>query len=1270
MKNLQAFVIVILLIIVGLSTQAQPWNSLLPKDKVENGTLTFFDIQKAFNDYWTPKNVVDGYYYLNGERSKAGGWKQFKRWEWYWENRVDPVTGDFPNTSAWEEYQKINKTRTGSRIPGGQWTSMGPSSSPGGYAGLGRLNCIGFHPTDNNILYVGAASGGIWKSTDGGVTWAPQGDGLDAIGVSDIIVLSTSGDDEVYIATGDRDASDTYSVGVLKSTDGGATWATTGLTFTAGQKRLINRLLIDPSNSSIIYASTSIGVYKSTDSGATWSVITSNVYIDMEFQPGTSNTIYGSTKQGDIYRSTDSGSNWSNSLSTSGKRTELAVSANDATVVYALIAASNNGLMGVYKSTDSGATYSLVFSGTNLLGWNCNGGDSGGQGWYDLCIAADPNNANTVFLGGVNTYKSTDGGTSWNINTHWWSTCGGSTTPVHADKHNLAFQNGTSVLFECNDGGLYRTPDLGTNWTYLSDGMIISQMYRLGVAQTTTADVITGLQDNGTKALLSSTWSDVIGGDGMECLIDYTNENTQYGSLYYGSIVRTTNHWATSTNISGGISGNAAWVTPYLLDPNNSNTLYVGYQAVWKSSDQGGSWSQISNWSGNTLRSLAVAPSNSNYIYAATNGTIYSTSNGGSTWSNITGSLPTGSSNISYISVKDDDPNTLWVSMGQFNNFCVFQSIDGGSTWTDISTGLPTLPTNCVIQNRQNTSMLELYAATDVGVYVKLGTDNWIPFSDSLPNVVVSELEIYYDDVTPSNSLIRAATYGRGLWESDLYSTYNPPAADFTGTPTTGIVPLTVVFTDLSVDSVNAWQWDFGDGGTSTAQNPSYQYLNPGDFSVTLIATGPGGSDTLVKTNYITASYPAPTADFDGTPTVGDIPLLVAFTDLSVDSVNNWFWDFGDGDTSSDQNPSHEYIIPGDFSVTLIITGPGGSDTLVKTNYVTTTYPAPTAEFEGTPITGDAPLIVAFTDLSADTVNTWLWEFGDSDTSTVQNPSHEYLNPGDYSVTLIVTGPGGSDTLVKTNYITASYPQPTVNFEGTPTTGNTPLEVTFTDMTVDSVDTWVWDFGDGGTSTLQNPIYSFTNAGTYDVSLTVGGPGGSDDIVKVDYISVFTDVPVANFSGSPTIGEAPLMVNFTDISTGSIDTWSWDFGDSGSSSEQNPSHEYITPGNFTVSLTVSGPGGSTTEVKTDYILIPVGLDENTSDVITVFPNPVTSNLHIVFPDVKSRTIKLNSLDGKQMLNYKTKSNKEDINMQQFPKGVYSLIIRDSELISILKIVKK
>jgi len=1345
---------IIVITIIASKTQAQPWNSLLPADKVENGKLTFFDYQKAFNDYWTPKNVENGFYFENGEKIKAGGWKQFKRWEWYWENRVDPQTGAFPNSSAYEVLQKINTSNNSSRSPNGQWVSLGPSTSSGGYAGLGRLNCIGFHPTDNNVLYVGSASGGVWKSTDGGSNWVVQANELDAIGISDIVVLPTSGDDMVFIATGDRDASDTYSVGVLKSTDGGTSWTNTGLVFTAGQKRRINRLLVDPTSNNIFYAATTVGLYKSTDSCNTWSQISSEVFIDMEFKPGVSNIIYGSTKQGGIFRTIDSGATWAQTFTSSGKRTELAVSPNDATVVYALIAASNSGLFGIYKSTDSGSNFSVIYNTMNLLGWNCNGGDSGGQGWYDLCIATDPTDVNTVFIGGVNTWKSTNGGTSWNINNHWSSTCSGSATNVHADKHNLTYQNGTTTLFECNDGGLYSTSNSGSSWSHLTSGMVISQMYKLGVAQTTTQDVITGLQDNGTKAMLTSVWNDVRGGDGMECLIDYTDENTQFASLYYGNVVRTTDHWGSSTNITGSISGNAAWVTPYIQDPNNSSTLYIGYQDIWKSTNLGNSWTQLSNWSGNTLRSIAIAPSNSNYIYTATTNTLYGTTDGGGSWSTITGSLPVGSSNITYISVKNDDPQTIWVSMGEFNSYGVFESTDGGSTWTDISTGLPSLPTNCVIQNKQNTTDVELYAGTDVGVYLKLGAANWTPYSNNLPNVVVSELEIYYDNTTPANSLLRAATYGRGLWESDLYSVSTTLEANFIANNTSIEIGEQVIFTDLSTGSPTSWEWTFVGGVPATHSGqtpPTIQYDNEGTYDVTLIVSDGTDTDTTTMEDYITVTDCSVTTfpyleDFEN---AGTIPQCWTQEFISGGNLN---WQFITGNGGSNPATSHSgmynaclidtdtdedktILVSPPFDLSTTTTGQVSfwhtqefwspdqdelnvyyrvasdsawvllqsytnnipswtKDSISLTNFSSTYYlgfegnalygygvciddveitadsDIVSTDFEADTTSGVMPLLVNFTDLSTGNVDTWDWDFGDGNTSIEQNPSNEYTSAGSYTVTLTASGPGSSDTEVKTDYIEVLLPEPVADFEGDPTAGNTPLLVDFTDLSTGNIDTWDWDFGDGNTSTEQNPQHNYITTGIFSVQLVVTGPSGQDSLTITDYITVTEEAPIANFEGTPTTGEAPLLVSFTDLSTGDIDTWNWVFGDGGSSTDQNPSHEYVTPGNFTVSLEVSGPGGTTVEVKTDYILIPVGIDDKLSGTIIVYPNPAKDVLNIKFPNSENRTILLKNMSGESVISLVSDLDQKSINVAGLAAGVYTLEISNGDDTAFVKVLIK
>ncbi len=649
-------------------------------------------------------------------------------------------------------------------------------------------------------------------------------------------------------------------------------------------------MLLHPTDNNILYAATSVGVYKTINGGTSWALISSNVYIDMEFKPGTPSTIYASNKNGDIYRSTNDGSSWTQTLSTSNARTELAVSGNNPAIVYAVVSDGNSGLAGIYKSADSGASFSQVFSGstTNLLNWDCNSTSTGGQSWYDLCIASDPTNANIVFVGGVNTWKSTNGGTSWSISSHWSGGC--SVQAVHADKHFLSYQNGTSVLYEGNDGGFYKTTNSGSSWTHLGSGLITSQIYRLGVAQTVANEDIAGLQDNGTKAYLSGSWSDEIGGDGFDCAIDYTNQNTLYGELYYGAIKRSTNHGSSWSDIVSGLSGSAHWCTPFVIDPNVHTTLYIGYQDVFKSTNQGTSWSQISTWGGSTLKSIAVAPSNSACIYAATSSILYRTTNGGSSWSNITGIIPVGSGDITYICIKNDDPNTVWVSLGGYNTTRVYQTTNGGTSWTNISAGLPSIPVMCLIQNKQNTSQIELYAGTDVGVYLKAGSANWMLFSNGLPNVVVTDLDIYYN-ATPANSRIRAGTFGRGVWQSDLYADISaPPVANFFASNTNPAINSTVSFTDASTNTPTSWSWEFSpntvtytDGTSSNSQNPQVQFNALGYYTVTLSVTNAYGSDQEIKTNYIDVvlyEYCIPT--YSTGTTDGDYISLV-----QLGSINN-----------------------------------------------------------------------------------------------------------------------------------------------------------------------------------------------------------------------------------------------------------------------------------------------------------------------------------------------------------------------------------------------
>lgn len=778
MKN---FYLLLILSFFTVQLNAQQWTEKLP----EKGTYTFFDYQKAFNDYWEPFQVKNGYFFENGEKQKAPGWKQFKRWEYFWVNRVDQKTGEFPKVELTKIYQEYVLDKQNGRSESGDWVSLGPNSSPGGYAGIGRINCVQFHPTNANTFWIGAPAGGIWVTQNGGISWDILNNNTDVIGVSDIVIPSdyaTSG--TIYIATGDRDHWDNRSIGVLKSTDQGATWQATGLAFTVSQGENTYRMLLDPTNNQTILAATTDGLYKTTDGGTNWAKLTTYEFIDMEYKPGNFSTLYGSTTNGKIYLSTNGGTSWTQ-VHNAGSRIELAVSADEPTWVYALVSNSSSALYGVYKSINSGSSFSQIYdgapSGHNLLGWNSDGTGTSGQGWYDLSLAADPIDANNVYLGGVNTWRTIDGGITWNIANHWW---GDGVPAVHADKHNLKFNAVNGNLYEVNDGGVYKTSN-GTSWTHLSNGIINSQIYRLSVSQTDAQTTIIGLQDNGTKAILSGEWNDVIGGDGMECLIDYTDKNVQYGSLYYGDIERTTNSWGSSTSISNNIPGgaNGAWVTPYIIDPVNNQTLYVGYEDLWKTTNRGNSFTKIGDFSDGDLQSIAICQSNPSVIVVGTYTKLQKTTDGGLTWSTITSNLPASSYGVTYITIKATDANTIWATLSSYNGNSVYKTTNGGSTWTNITGSLPSIPANTIVQNQLNTDEEELYVGTDAGVYMKFGNAGWVHFSEGLPNVVVDELEIYYDAANDANSKLRAATFGRGLWESDLYSVAETLMATIVATP-------------------------------------------------------------------------------------------------------------------------------------------------------------------------------------------------------------------------------------------------------------------------------------------------------------------------------------------------------------------------------------------------------------------------------------------------------------------------------------------------------
>jgi photosystem II stability/assembly factor-like uncharacterized protein len=762
---------------------SQPWMENVTSDKP-----TFQEIQTAFNEYWKDRPI-----------EKGKGYKPFKRWEWYWESRLLP-NGEFPSPSiTWDEFHKYYSQRNQNAQRSAQstanWTFSGPSSSNGGYSGLGRINCMAFHPTDANTFWVGTPAGGLWKTTNGGTDWTTSTDNLPVLGVSDIAVHPTN-PNILYIATGDGDLGslsgltggadgDTKSIGILKSLDGGATWSTTGLNWSVTNHKLIRRLLINPSNPQILIAAASDGIWRTTDGGTTWSNAQLGYFMDLEYKPGDPTIVYASTfdfsGNAKIYRSTNSGISWSLITSLANViRINLAVTPNAPSLVDALCANTSSGLAGLWYSSNSGASFSQYFASNdtnNLLDGSYNASGNGGQGHYDLAYAINPVNYNDFWLGGINTWNSTNGGLNWNIKTMWspnTSDNPNNITVVHADKHFIVFHPLVpGTMFECNDGGLYKTTNNGSTWSDLSNGLEISQMYRIGVSQTSQNRVITGLQDNGTKLFYNNLWYDVTGGDGMDCIIDYSNSSVQYASYANGVIYRTNNLWNNVVTISENLPGgqiDGAWVTPFVLHPSNPNIIYAGYDKLYKSMDQGDSWTAISgvlDSNNENIRFMAIAPSNPNTIYAATLKKLYSTTNGGTSWNLI---LDSGTiqnyANLSGLAVDPTNPDKVFITVSGYTaGDKVYMKPGIGQNWINYSGSLPNIPVNCIVY--QTGSNEGLYIGTDIGVFYTDGSmTDWIPYQTGLPNVVVTDLEISYYD-----NKLWAGTFGRGLWKTDLYTT-------------------------------------------------------------------------------------------------------------------------------------------------------------------------------------------------------------------------------------------------------------------------------------------------------------------------------------------------------------------------------------------------------------------------------------------------------------------------------------------------------------------
>ncbi len=666
------------------------------------------------------------------------------------------------------------------------WTQAGPENVPG------RVTDIAIPSSQPNTIYVAAAAGGVFKSTNAGASWTAI---FDDVGVQSIgaIAVHPSDPDILYVGTGEANSSgDSYEgTGMYKTTDGGTTWTYLGLP----NSFHIGRIVIDPLRPDTIFVAVAgklfgtnpdRGLYRSVDGGITWEqklfISDTTACIDVAFQASTG-TVYaamwhryrnprerrvGGWTSG-LYRSTDYGETWT--LLTNGLPPQsetlgrIGVSIEPVTgVVYAIFCDHPGNFIGLYKSIDNGNTWTQTNDG-DLNGM------LGGFGWYFGQVRVAPNNPNTVYALGVDLYKSSDGGTSWD-----W--VGGG---IHVDHHAMVINAGNvnDVYVGC-DGGINHTTDGGNNWTNFPN-MPNTQFYAITIDRNNPVRLYGGTQDNGTLRTLTGAtndWQHIHGGDGFYVVVDHSDPNIIYAEYQWGYLDKSTNGGASFSWAMNGIDYNNDrhnWNTPFVMDPSDHNTLYYGSNKLYKTTDGADNWFAVSddltngddpgNLTFGTITTIAVARTDNQVVYVGTDdANVWITTDGCTSWQNVSASLP--DRWVTRVTTDPHDASIAYVTLSGYSESSltphIYRTTDYGLTWTAIHGNMPDAPINDVIVDPHDDSML--YIATDFGVFYTedLG-QTWSPLGTGLPVVPVHDLE--FDVATRT---LVAGTHGRSMYRTTI----------------------------------------------------------------------------------------------------------------------------------------------------------------------------------------------------------------------------------------------------------------------------------------------------------------------------------------------------------------------------------------------------------------------------------------------------------------------------------------------------------------------
>ncbi|MFI5110757.1 MAG: tail fiber domain-containing protein, partial [Terriglobales bacterium] len=713
--------------------------------------------------------------------------------------------------------------QAGIAINNTSWTLIGPQPTTGAVFGgttSGRVTAIAVDTTDatGNTLYIGGAEGGVWRTTNGGTSWTPLTDTQFSLAIGSLAV-DPNNHLNIYAGTGEENFNldGYYGGGLLKSTNGGTSWAQVGASTFGGPLAsefggsYIGSIAVQPGVASgtpvLLVASQfssgpnfNSGIWRSTDGGNTWAFVlptTSDEGSDGTSLFFVSNTTayaaiggFGDSNNG-VYKSTNAGLTWTAAngsgataliTGTNAGRITLVAAPSSATTLYASIAdPSTSGLAGMFKSTDGGTTWNPI---TTPLGTGGTTDFCGTQCWYDMPMAVNTTNASQLYVGGSYNYSidsggiymSTDGGTTW-------SSVNSTALGLHPDFHAIAFAPGPK-LYTGNDGGMWSTTNLGSTsptWTDLNSTLAITQPYPgMSISLGSANVALVGTQDNDTEIFSGSlSWKGSTAcGDGAWTAIDPTNSNTMWTACAPGSssalVHKSTDGGNTWSNAATGISTSdpVAFIPPLVMDLKNPSTLYYGTNHVYQTTNGGTAWASISpdlTNGGGDLTAIAVSPVSSTFLFAGTsNALVWYTTNTGGAWTQIPSGLPP-----RYPAMVQGDPQTsttFYVTFSGFSGFGdalghVFKCTTTTSSCSDISSNLPNTPVNDIAIDPANPNTF--YVGTDTGVYMTTNAGgSWSTFSNGLPNVVVLDVKLH-----AASRTLRAATHGRSVWDFSLSST-------------------------------------------------------------------------------------------------------------------------------------------------------------------------------------------------------------------------------------------------------------------------------------------------------------------------------------------------------------------------------------------------------------------------------------------------------------------------------------------------------------------